>query len=432
MAKTLVIGSGGREHALGWNLHQHGHDVYFVPGNPGTAQIGTNLPIKLDNGFEGIAAFVKIHNFDLTVVGPEAPLCAGIVDVFQKHRLPIFGPTQAAALLEGSKNLAKQVMRAVGVRTANCTVCHNNLEALAFLQRDGVKYPLVVKADGLCAGKGVYICANLEEAQRAVHELMVERVHGASGDRVILEDFIHGREVSVIALTDGTTVYPLLPARDHKRLLDGDLGPNTGGMGAYAPVIEYGSGFLQRVTREVFQPIVDEMRARHTPFRGALYAGLMVTPEGKIYVLEFNCRFGDPETQALMLLLKSDLYPYLLACTTGTLHQLPPPTWHPGAAVCVTLAAKGYPDKPEKGDPIVGLERLVREPGMTVFHCGTALDTHPNANNTHFTAGGRVLSACAVAPTLAEARTLVYRGIRESKVGWNGMQYRTGIAEGVA
>ncbi|MGB8649849.1 MAG: phosphoribosylamine--glycine ligase [Mycobacteriales bacterium] len=392
--KVLVVGSGAREHALALALSRDPAvtRLAVAPGNPGTASLAESLAVDpLDPG--AVAALAQ--GFDLVVVGPEAPLVAGVADAVRAAGVPVFGPSAAAAQIEGSKSFAKDVMAAAGVPTAAADTCLTPDEALAALQARVPPY--VVKADGLAAGKGVLVGSDLVEA-----EVFARDALAAPGARVVVEDYLDGPEVSLFAVTDGTTVVPLLPAQDHKRAGDGDTGPNTGGMGAYAPLPWLPAGTVELVEKAVLQPVVDELGRRGTPFSGLLYAGLALTSRGPS-VVEFNCRFGDPETQSVLALLETPLAGLLLACATGGLAELGPLSWRPGASVTVVVAAEGYPGTPAAGDPVV-VGPLPE--GVDVLHAGTRL-----TEDGVVTSGGRVLSVTAVGLSLEDARAKAYEGV---------------------
>ncbi len=417
--RILVIGSGGREHALAWKLAQSPRvtDVFVAPGNGGT--VGgklENVSVAADDIFE-LVAFAQKSAVDLVVVGPEIPLAAGIVDAFQVAGVRAFGPVQAAAQLEASKVFAKQFMVEEGIPTAPGAAFTDYDAALAYLrQLDG---PVVVKADGLAAGKGVLVCDTRVEAEAALKQIMVDRAFGAAGDRVLIETRLAGEEASLLAFCDGTTVTPMLPARDYKRALDGDGGLNTGGMGGYCPSPHVTPELVAEVTRRVLQPAVDGMRRRGTPYVGVLYAGLMLTEAGP-RVLEFNCRFGDPETQLLMPLLYTDLVDILLACIEGRLASVPI-AWKSLTSVGVVLASGGYPGDYAKGKPLTPGPSPAGRGETHIFHAGTKL-----RDGQLVTSGGRVLAVVATAPTLIEARERAYEGVKH--IHFEGMHYRTDIA----
>jgi phosphoribosylamine--glycine ligase len=424
MNKVLLIGSGGREHALAWKLAQSPHvaQIYVAPGNGGTAWAAQddfvaseNVPLAIDD-FPALIAFAQAQQIALTVVGPEVPLAAGIVDAFQAAGLRIFGPSAAAAQLEASKAFAKDFMTEQGIPTARYVIVEDEAAARQYLREHDT--PLVVKADGLAAGKGVIVCDNREEAGMAVHKMFVERAFGDAGATVILEERLNGREVSVLAFCDGHTVKPMRLARDYKRVYDGDQGGNTGGMGAIAPVDDLTPAMLDDITQRVLQPVLTGMAALGTPYVGILYAGLMLTADG-YQVLEFNCRFGDPETQVLLPLLKTDLYEIFIACIEGRLDQLTI-EWHDGACATVILAAGGYPDQYAKGLPISGLANDALPADVLVFHAGTV-----GRAGQHFTNGGRVLAVTAQADTLPQALARVYATIPQ--IHFDGQHYRRDI-----
>jgi phosphoribosylamine--glycine ligase len=408
---VLVIGTGGREHALVRALAADPgvEIVYAAPGNPGMAAQATLRDVDPMDG-PAVGALATELGVGLVVVGPEAPLVAGVADAVRAVGIPCFGPTAEAAQLEGSKAFAKDVMTAAGVPTAEARLCASADQVAAALDAFGPPY--VVKDDGLAAGKGVVVT---DDRQAAAD-------HGETCGRVVIEEYLDGPEVSLFAITDGTTVYPLLPAQDFKRIHDGDQGPNTGGMGAYTPLTWAPEGLVDEVRRTVLQPTVDELARRGTPFAGLLYAGLALTTRG-VRVVEFNARFGDPETQPLLALLDSPLSPLLLAAATGTLADVPPPSWRPGAAVTVVMASKGYPEASSTGDPIVGTETLARDPAVHVLHAGTAL-----SGGHLVTAGGRVLGVTAVGVDVPDARAKAYEGV--AMISFPGAQWRRDIAAG--
>jgi phosphoribosylamine---glycine ligase len=398
--RVLVVGSGGREHALAWKLAQSPRveRVFAAPGNAGTAMVGENLPVGVSD-LEGLAAAAVEHRVDLTVVGPEAPLAAGIVDLFRERGLPIAGPDRAAARIESSKSWAKEIMNAAGVPTARAQR-FTDYEAAREAALD-MSLPIVVKADGLAAGKGVVVASSHQEAVQALHDMMVERSLGDAADEVLLEDFLSGLEVSLHVLTDGTTIYPFLPACDYKRALDDDAGPNTGGMGAYAPVPSVDPELVVEMVRTIAQPAIDTMRARGIEYRGVLYAGLILTTDGP-RVLEFNCRLGDPEAQVLLPMLDGDFAELMMASATGQLHTVTPPNWGAGACIGIVLASGGYPGSYRTGLPISGLDDV--SGSSYVFHAGTERDDA----GTIVTGGGRVLTVVARGNDFPSARDAVY------------------------
>jgi phosphoribosylamine--glycine ligase len=414
--RVLVIGTGGREHALALALARDPDvsEVHAAPGNPGMGEVATLHDVDPMDG-AAVAALAREIGAGLVVIGPEAPLVAGVADAVTAVGIPCFGPSADAARLEGSKAFAKEVMTAAGVPTAAAHLCTTPDEVAAALDAFGPPY--VVKDDGLAAGKGVVVT---DDRQAALD-------HAATCGRVIVEEFLDGPEVSLFAIcgwseSDGTTVHPLLPAQDFKRIFDGDVGPNTGGMGAYAPLTWTPDDLVDEITRTVLRPTVDEMARRGTPFRGLLYAGLALTSKG-LRVVEFNTRFGDPETQPILALLDSPLSPLLLGAANGDLAGVPPPTWRPGAAVTVVMASKGYPDSSSRGDVIVGTETLGRDPHVHAIHAGTALvDGHL------VTAGGRVLAVTATGADVADARAQAYEGV--AMISFPGAQWRRDIAAG--
>lgn len=410
--KTLVIGSGGREHALARSLSRDPGvtEVHAAPGNPGIAGVATLHDVDPMDG-EAVAALALDLGIDLVVVGPEAPLVAGVADTVAARGIPVFGPTALAARLEGSKAFAKDVMAAAGVPTAAARSCATAEQVAAALDEYGAPY--VVKDDGLAAGKGVVVTSDRQEALD----------HAAGCERVLVEEYLDGPEVSLFAITDGRTVYPLQPAQDFKRIFDGDAGPNTGGMGAYTPLPWAPSGLVEEVVETVLQPTVDEMARRGAPFAGLLYAGLALTSRG-VRVVEFNARFGDPETQPLLALLDSPLSPLLLGAATGTLSDVPPPSWKPGAAVGVVMASKGYPETASKGDAITGLDAAESVSGVHVIQAGTAL-----TDGQLVTAGGRVLAVVGTGSDISAARAAAYDGV--ARIDFPGAQHRTDIAASV-
>jgi len=416
--KVLVVGSGGREHALVWKLagDRCRPHVFCAPGNAGTDGPATNVAIGAED-LDGLLAWARENRPDLTVVGPEAPLCAGIADRFDAAGLRVFGPSQAAARLEGSKVFAKDVMTAGGVPTARARVFTDAAEAREYARAAGA--PVVVKADGLAAGKGVLVCPSVEEAERAIGLIMVEKAFGAAGERVLVEDSLAGEEASILALTDGETVVMLASSQDHKRALDGDAGPNTGGMGAYSPAPVITDALWPVIREEVFGRTLAELKKRGISYRGVLYAGLMLTGDGP-RVLEFNCRFGDPETQAILPRIGGDLIPVLEACAQGTLAE-DTIEWRPEACVCVVMASGGYPGSYEKGKVIHGLAEANGGDGVVVFHAGTR-----RQGDEVVTAGGRVLGVTALGDDLPAAVERTYRAV--SAIDFDGAQYRTDIA----
>ena len=416
--RVLVVGQGGREHALAWALARSAQvdEVIIAPGNGGTATVGRNVNVPASD-LDGLVRLAQTEKVDLVVVGPEAPLAAGLVDRCRQAGVRAFGPTAAAAQIEASKAFAKTFMAEEGIPTARFAVFDQYEAARAHLRR--VDYPVVIKASGLAAGKGVILPNSREEAEAALHRIMVERAFGAAGDQVVIEERLTGREVSIFAFTDGDRVLLMPPAQDYKRAYDHDQGPNTGGMGAYAPVPWLPPETLAEIERTILQPTVRGMQRRGTPYVGVLYAGLMITPDGP-RVLEFNCRFGDPEAQVILPLLESDLVDVLVACLDGCLDRVRL-AWKDAAAVTVVLASGGYPGAYRTGYPITGLEAAAAMPDVLLFHAGTA-----RRNGTIVTHGGRVLNVTGLGPTLADARTRAYAAI--SHIHFEEMHYRRDIA----
>jgi len=415
--KVLIVGQGGREHALAWKLAQNPvvERLFAAPGNAGIAGVATCEHIAAAD-VPGLAEFAEREAIDLTVVGPEAPLVAGVVDEFEERGLPIFGPTGSGARLEGSKSWAKDLCRRHGIPAGRSGAFTEEAPAIAFLDELGPPY--VVKADGLAAGKGVTVTEDRGEAERAVRSCL-ERRPGEAPKTVVVERFLEGREVSALALTDGRSVLPLALAQDHKRIGDGDTGPNTGGMGAYSPVPFVDDATRDAIIADVLEPTVRALSAEGIRYRGVVYAGMMLTADGP-QVLEFNCRFGDPETQAIVPRLRTDLAEALLACVEGNLagHLA---EWAEEACVCVVLASAGYPGEPKTGVPIDGLEDAAAVPGVQVFHSGTTV-----RDGRVLTAGGRVLAVSALGASLEDARGLAYEAC--GRVSFDGMQYRRDIA----
>jgi len=411
---VLIVGSGGREHALAWKVIQSPliDELHVAPGNPGMAQFAWCHPEVKATDIAGLVELAQKVKADLVIVGPEDPLAAGLVDACKAAGIKAFGPTAAAAKLEASKEYAKELMTRAGVPTARYGSFTDKESALAYVEMEGA--PIVVKADGLAAGKGVTVCQTVEEAREAVNELF------ASPDaKVVIEEFLEGQEVSVLALSDGRTIKQLVSAQDHKRVGEGDTGPNTGGMGTYAPVPAYTPEIAQQVQREILEPVIRTMASRGTPFVGCLFAGLMLTAEGP-KVLEFNVRFGDPEAQVVLPLLENDLLEVMLACLEGRLHEVEL-RFREGAAVNIVLASGGYPGKYLKGLPISGLDEADRR-GVTVFHAGTWVDD----DGVLVTGGGRVLGVMALGSTLEEALKVAYHGV--DAIQFEGKTFRRDIA----
>ena len=416
--KVLVVGGGGREHALAWKLARDraAPEIVCAPGNAGTAALGTNLPIAATD-IAGLCVWAREHRPDLVVVGPEAPLCAGLADALESDGVRVFGPRRDAARLEGSKAFAKDVMKAGGVPTAWAETFTELEPALAFLRERGA--PIVIKADGLAAGKGVSVCTTAEEAETALRAALEHQVFGDAGAVVLMEECLPGEEASILGLVDGSRVVMLASSQDHKRALDGDLGPNTGGMGAYSPAPIVTETMWPAIHEQVFQRTLDELNRRGIEFKGVLYAGLMVDGDD-IKVLEFNVRFGDPEIQCILPRMEGDLLPVLESCIDGTLTgELV--RWSNDACVCVVMAAGGYPGDYAKGRPIRGIAEAESVHGVTVFHAGTALD-----DDRVLTAGGRVLGVTALGTDLKSAVDAAYHAA--DHIHWEDARFRHDIA----
>ncbi len=416
--KILVVGSGAREHTLVWKLARSPKvkEIYAAPGNAGTAQIARNLDIKAED-IDGLVKIAREKSIELVVVGPEAPLAGGIVDRFQNIGIPIFGATKKAAEIESSKAFAKELMQKYGIPCARSETFSDYARAKKYLAQQ--KPPIVVKADGLAAGKGVVVADTMEQAQEALAGIMESKTLGAAGDRVVIEEYLSGKEMSAFAFTDSRTVVPMVPACDYKRVSDGDVGPNTGGMGSYSPPYFFSPQLAQAVRETIMEPTVKAMLREGRPYRGILYGGLMVTEEGP-RVLEFNARFGDPETQVVLPRLKTDLVDIMLAVINGDLNRINI-AWSDDACVGVVMASGGYPGSYKTGFPITGLDSLDKD--ILVFHAGTKAGTE---KGQVLTSGGRVLTLVAMGKTLAEARKKVYANI--SRVKFEGCHYRRDIA----
>jgi phosphoribosylamine--glycine ligase len=413
--RVLIIGSGGREHALAWKIAQSDEveKIYAIPGNPGISEIGECVNIQVSD-IKKIVEFAKDKGIDLTVVGPEAPLVAGIKDAFEEAGLNLFGPDKSSAKLEGSKSFAKTLMKELGVPTAEFEVFEDPEEAKEFVKKAGV--PIVIKADGLAGGKGVVVAKTYEEAFNAIDRIMVERVFGDSGKKVVIEEFLEGEEASYMVISDGEKYVPLATSKDHKQVFDGNKGPNTGGMGAYSPSTAITPQIEREIREKIIGRILEGMKRKGLTFTGVLYAGLMLTKEGP-KVLEFNVRFGDPEVQAILRRLKSDLAQVLYSVAVGK--GVKDLEWKEEASVCVVLASKGYPGKYETGKEITGLNEKFDE-DVVIFHAGTK-----KVGDKILTAGGRVLNVTAIGKSLEEARTKVYESIK--KIHFEGMHYRKDI-----
>ncbi|MGD0229295.1 MAG: phosphoribosylamine--glycine ligase [Syntrophorhabdales bacterium] len=416
--RILVIGSGGREHALVWKLAQSpkAGALFCAPGNGGISQIASCIDIDATD-IDGLLAFARKERIGLVVVGPEGALAAGIVDRFEAAGIPIFGPCEAGSRIETSKVFAKALMEKYGVPTASFRTFDAFDEAVAHIGT--LSPPYVIKADGLAAGKGAYVIDEADEGEGVLRSLLVDRVHGEAGKRVIVEEFLSGVEVSYLAFSDGSSMRRILPSQDHKALLDGDRGPNTGGMGAYTPVPFVGQALEDDIDETIMKRTVEALAHEGIPYRGVLYGGLMIHGT-RPSVLEFNARFGDPETQPILLKMASDLLPVVSACAEGDLRKAGPLDWKDGVAVCVVVASRGYPDRPEKGKLIRGLGELEGQKDVVVFHAGTK-----RVGKDYYTSGGRVLGVTAHASTYAEAIRKVYEAV--SCIEFEGMYFRRDI-----
>ncbi|MGD1853156.1 MAG: phosphoribosylamine--glycine ligase [Leptolyngbyaceae cyanobacterium] len=421
--KAIVIGSGGREHAMAWTLLQSPKvtDVVCIPGNGGTATLSgcSNLAMSVDD-VEGIARFSLVQNIGLVVVGPEQPLADGVADGLRAEGITVFGPGQDGAQLESSKAWAKALMQEAGIPTAASAVFDSGEAATAYVEEQGA--PIVIKADGLAAGKGVTVATTLDEAKDAIAAIFNGQF-GAAGRQVVIEEFLSGQEASVLAVTDGLTIRPLIPAQDHKQIGEGDTGPNTGGMGAYAPTPVVPPALLERIQTEVLEPVVQTLGNRGIDYRGVVYAGLMITPAGEPKVIEFNCRFGDPETQVVLPLLETPLEKIMLACCEQRLEDLPAFEWKSGYAACVVMAAEGYPGKYPKGMEITGADTAA-DAGALVFHAGTQLERGVVKSN-----GGRVMGVTAVGNGFEDAIANAYRGV--DAIQFDNAYYRKDIGHRV-
>lgn len=414
--KILVLGSGGREHALVWKLAQSQNQIFSIPGNGGISEIAdTEENIGLDD-FAKLKDFVRNNRIDFTVVGPEAPLVAGIVDEFKKEKMPIFGPSKIAAQLEGSKAFSKNLMAKYNIPTANFEIFTDERKAKEYLESKD--YPLVIKASGLAFGKGAIIVQSKKEGWETVEKMMTKREFGPAGETIVIEDFLCGEEASIISITDGSTIRHFLPAQDHKPLLDNDQGPNTGGMGAYAPAPLIDEKRLKEFDEKIGQPLLRALQNENIEYKGVIYFGLIITDKGP-YVLEFNCRFGDPETQPLLPLLRNDLAEVLLAVYYGKLQTIEL-KWEKKHSLSVVAASKGYPASYEKGKLIKG--NLKNEKDIIIFHSGTKREKHK-----FYTSGGRVLSVTGIGETLFEAKQKAYKRLKE--IEFDGIFYRQDIGD---
>jgi len=416
---VLIIASGGREHAVGWKLKQSPEvgKIYFAPGNPGTATVGENTGIAATD-FDALIDFAKKKKIDLTVGAPDDILAAGVVNAFQKAGLKIFGATKEAAQIESSKAFAKELMKNEGIPTAKYETFTDAKKAKAYVKKHGA--PIVIKASGLALGKGVVVAQTLDEALIAVDDAMVNKVFGEAGSEVVIEEFMEGKEVSIHAFSDGEHVVLFPTSRDHKPIFEGNKGPNTGGMGTIAPLPEITKEQLEEIKKKIVLPAIKGMKKRGTPFVGCLYPGLMITKDGP-KVVEFNCRFGDPEMESYMRLLDSDLFEFLHACVEGTLDQIKV-TWSKKSACCIIIASAGYPASSHKGDVLYGLDKVAKD--VVVMHMGTKQDGDNVVTN-----GGRVVGVTAVGKTLDDALKLAYKQIGPKGIHFDGMQYRKDIGK---
>ncbi len=415
--KVLVIGSGGREHTLVWKIHQSPKvsKVYCAPGNAGTLSMAENVDIRADD-INALVGFAESEGIDLTVVGPELPLTHGIVDEFEKKGLRIFGPNKKAAELEGSKGFTKDLLKKYDIPTASYSIFDSAGDAKRYIKEIGM--PIVVKADGLAAGKGVIVCHEEKEAIKAIDSIMVEKVFGDAGDRVVIEEFLEGEEASFMVFTDGKSVLPMLSSQDHKAIYDGDKGPNTGGMGVYTPAPVITPDIFSEIMDGIIMPTIEGMAAEGRPYRGVLYAGLMIA-KGSPMLLEFNVRFGDPETQPILIRMESDIIPIIEAVIEGNIDKIDI-KWREESSVCVVMVSKGYPGSYQKGKGIEGLEDAERMEGVEIFHAGTRL----NQGNL-VTDGGRVLGVTALGIDIKEAIRKAYEAV--SMIHWEGVYYRRDI-----
>jgi phosphoribosylamine--glycine ligase len=417
--KILVVGGGGREHALVWKIAQSPKvsNIFCAPGNAGISEQATLVPIKA-NDLNGLLNFASREKIDLTIVGPEEPLTKGIVDLFESKGLTIFGASQKAAELEGSKAFAKEMMKKYRVPTSSYEIFEDPKKAKDYIRRQGA--PIVVKADGLAAGKGVILCKTVEEALKSVDQIMVEKIFGEAGNRIVVEEYLVGEEASYIAFTDGKAILAMASSQDHKQVFEGDQGPNTGGMGAYSPAPVVTDEVHEKIIEKILRPIIQGMGEEGRPYKGVLYAGLMIH-EGHPKVLEFNARFGDPETQPVLMRMKGDIIPILGACIEGNLSRYKI-EWDSRAAVCVVMASKGYPGDYEKGEPISGLKEVSQMEDIFVFHAGTALKDGQMSTN-----GGRVLGVTGLGKDIPRAIERTYQAVQ--KISWQGVHYRKDIGQ---
>jgi phosphoribosylamine--glycine ligase len=414
---VLIIGGGAREHALGWKISQSKlvESTYYAPGNAATHQ---NVPIQTDD-FEKLAAFARSRNC-FTIVGPEAPISLGIVDYFSARGLAIFGPSSRAARIETSKSFAKNLLRTNGIPTPQFATFTDSQDAIDYVLKQ--TRSLVIKADGIARGKGVMVCENQEEAINAIEEMMVKRIFGKAGDKIVIEERVRGQEVSLIILSDGSKIKAFPTCRDYKRIADGDIGPNTGGMGSFSPVPYVSEDVERRILDNIIEQTVFIMKHNSVPFVGFLYAGLMIDNKGRASVLEFNARMGDPECQSLLVRMDSDLLEYLLFAEAGRLDELPPLRWKEQSSICVVMAARGYPSRYRKGEIIHGLNNVYAK-NINIFHSGTTRDPSGHI----ITNGGRVLSITSLASNLRKARLQVYEVVEQITWGENGQYFRKDI-----
>ncbi len=417
--KILIIGSGGREHTIAWKIAQSPlvEKVFIAPGNAGTSLVGENVNIGV-NEFEKLAEFAEKEKIGLTIVGPEDPLVKGIVDFFEEKNLNVFGPSKKASIMEGSKTFTRDLLKKYNIPSAEYAVFENADEAKAYLKEKGA--PIVVKADGLAAGKGVVVAETIEEAEKAIDEMILDKRFGESGAKILLEEKLLGEEASYLIFSDGKNILPMVSSQDHKRIFDKDLGPNTGGMGAYSPAPIVTKEMEQLVLKEIMQPTIDAMAKEGRTFKGILYAGLMITKYGP-KIVEFNCRFGDPETQVILPRLESDLAELMQACIDGNLNEKEI-KWSKKACCCVVMASEGYPGKYEKGKEITGLEEVNKLPETVVFHAGTKEE-----NGKILTNGGRVLGVTALGANIKESIDNAYKAVE--KISFEGAQYRKDIGQ---
>ena len=415
--KVLVVGGGGREHALVWKISQSPKvtKIYCTPGNAGISEQATIVSFKA-NDLNGLLEFALREEINLTVVGPEEPLTKGIVDLFESKGLSIFGSSQKAAEIEGSKAFAKEMMKKYRIPTASYEIFEDHKEAMAYIRKHGA--PIVVKADGLAAGKGVIACKTVEEAFQSVEQIMVDKIFGEAGNRVVIEEYLVGEEASYIAFTDGKAILPMASSQDHKPVFDGDEGPNTGGMGAYSPAPVVTDQVHEKILEKILRPLIQGMGEEGRPYKGVLYAGLMIH-DSHPKVLEFNARFGDPETQPVLMRMKGDIVPILEACIKGNLSQYQI-EWDNRAAVCVVMASKGYPGDYEKGKAIKGLKEVSRMKDVFVLHAGTGLKDGQMVTN-----GGRVLGVTGLGKDIPSAIERTYQAVK--KISWDGVHYRKDI-----